>query len=123
MKNKVILINIAEEFIKKNNLGRTEIFTIDEQEKNYTDIENKRLDYLLAICDDLINEKISVDNLQSIIKDRLQISDSLSKEISEEIISSETAETEQTNDEIEINNETLDQKSKKSIFSAVINGK
>jgi bacterioferritin (cytochrome b1) len=123
MKNKVILINIAEEFIKKNNLGRTDIFTINEEEKNYTDIENKRLDYLLAICDDLISEKISVDSLQSIIKDRLQISDNLSKEIFEEIISSKNDEPEQVNNEIEIDSNIINQKSKKSIFSAVINGK
>lgn len=123
MKNQITLINIAEDFIKKNNLGQTDIFTADEKEINYTDIERERLDYLINICDDFVNEKISVNNLQSIIKDKLQISDSLSKEIYENIISQKNDEIEQAGDEIGESNDTINQNHKKSIFSTIIDEK
>ncbi|MFA5071825.1 MAG: hypothetical protein WC511_05705 [Candidatus Pacearchaeota archaeon] len=121
---KINLINTSVDFIEKNNLGLTDFFSTEE--KQYTDIEKKRLEYLLDICNNLINEKISLTNLKPIIKDKLQISENLSIEIVEKIkavLSEKELDSKEIDDGENIANSTNQDINKKSIFSTIIKEK
>jgi hypothetical protein len=123
MKNTPLnLINIAIDFIESNHLGQTDFFGSNEEEKNYTDIEKNRLDYLLNICSDLVNEKISKDDLQSIIEDKLKINENYSNELSEIIKNKISEKTEEIILEKE-ESTPLNQENKKTIFSAMVEKK
>jgi hypothetical protein len=120
---KIDLINTAIDFIKTNNLGVTDCF--DLEEKEFSDIEKNRLDYLIDICNNLINEKISLTNLKPIIKDKLQISEDLAIEITEKIktVLSEEEVITENNIEGREEKENSAEINKKSIFSTIINKK
>lgn len=120
---KIDLINTATDFIKANNLGITDF--LDLEEKEYSDIEKNRLDYLIDICNNLINEKISLTNLKPIIKDKLQISEDLAIEITEKIktVLLEKTLTAESSIDNEEQKENIADTNKKSIFSAIINKK
>lgn len=119
--DKIELINIAVDFIEKNNLGMTDFLNLEE--KQYTDIEKNRLDYLLEICDNLLNGKISFENLQSIVKNKLQISDDLSRDIYEQLrfsLTNKETDKEDINIEKKESAISTENVNKKSIFSTMV---
>jgi hypothetical protein len=119
---KIYLINTAIDFIETKKLGLTDPF--NAKEENYSDIEKNRLDYLLEICDNLIEKKIHINDIQELIKNKLQISENISAEITEKI-KAILSEEDYFEKEIEEKKEAQDiiAANKKSIFSTIINKK
>lgn len=130
MEEKKIPFNIISEavsFIESHDLGPTEISIFDgKQKRDYNMVEKGKLNKLLLICEDLVNNKVNIGDIQLLIKDKLEISDDLSFEITEKIKKELEAPQivepeEETKEEIseKINAQNI-QDNKKSIFSRLI---
>lgn len=112
------IIDICVNFIKDNDLGPVEIFS--DEKRDYNSLEKERLEFLLDICEKIIKAETNLDTVESEIKEKLEINESLNKIISSEIKKYFLSQKDKIKEEKVILTDSIN---KKNIFSSIINKK
>jgi len=122
-KTSIPTINVIVDFIEKNDLGPIDFFDVEENKRVYDELEKKRLDMLLNIANDLVNKKLSINDLEQTIIGQLKIGKNSAEKISKEIqdsLQDKKNNEEGSPEEEQEEKPKINSGNEKSIFNALI---